>query len=457
MKKSIKRIAILVLLITLTLIPTNAYAAVIPAKPTTPALTQDITAQTESVTVTISNWGDAVTKEYRINEGEWQSYNSPVILKDNALIEARGKNKSGAFSDIAKLEVKNIRKLLSKTEVSSQSVSTVKVIYYDINDIEIGNGSGFIISSDGQVVTNYHVIDMVPKLKVVASDGKEYDVLGVTAYNVNYDLAVLKLKNADNMPAVKLGNSDDLKLGEEVVAIGYPLGLQVTVTFGNVSSLNTPGGLYRTNQKDIQITSPISAGNSGGPLFNMYGEVVGINYSTIINAQNMNYSIPINQLKPMISSKSIKSLSDVIREVYPTMTYPQYSSYLFFNLTDTKSGEYLFSITDVYALEPEEYPNELNIFLSLNPLKYAEILMAEFEGNKQLVEKWLDTIYKSAKAKYPNKEIYIVVALDWSFNTRPEGYTDKEVYYNTDTRRWEVYRVKIVYGYKNNAPAVIWF
>ena len=452
------RAILFTLVLVLLLSISNVYANEKLINPTTPVLTPDITKQTdESVTVTISNWGIAATREYKIDNGLWQEYTKPVVLRSNATIYARGTTSSGKVSDIASLKLKNIKKLLSKTEVSKQTSLTVKVVYYDINNIEIGSGSGFIVSSDGKVVTNYHVIDMIPRIEVITTDNKIYAVEGISAYDKKLDLAVLKLEHAKDLPTVILGNSDELQLGDDIVAIGYPLGLPVTVSFGNVSSLNIPGGLYRTEQKDIQITAPISRGSSGGALINMYGEVVGINYSSIENAQNINYSIPVNELKPMLESKSLKKLPDIIKEVYPSMNYAELERYLYFNYPDKKSGDNNFSFTDIVISESGKQPDVVHVYLDLNSYKYAEILLAELEGNKKEVEKWIDEIYSKVKAINPQNDVYFHVALYWSYYTRPEGYTDEEAYYNTNTKVWEIYKEKVEYGYKNNKADITWY
>lgn len=458
MKRKISVIIIFVMFFSVLSIPVTANTAKSSNKPSTPILTQNITTKTDkSVKVTITNWGNAVKKEYKINNGPWQKYTAPIVITTNSKVYAKGTSVSGVVSNVAVLDISNIKNLLSKTDVSKLSASSVKVVYYDINGIEIGNGSGFITSSDGQVVTNYHVIDLVTNIKVVTSDDKTYNVIGVTAYDQKRDLAVLRLEGAQNLPAVKLGNSDELKLGEDIVAMGYPLGLKVTVTFGNVSSLNTPGGFERTEYKDIQTTAPISSGSSGGPLLNMYGEVVGINYSTIKNAQNLNYSIPINEIKPMLLSKNVKQLSEVIKETYPSMNYSQYEDYMYFNYADCKSGDYIFSFSNVTILEPSNSPNEVDVYLDLNTIKYSQILLAEMEGNKQLVEKWVEEIYKNVKAINPAKDVYVVISLDGLFQQRPEGYTDDEAEFYLKLNKWSVQKIKLIYGYKNDMPISVWY
>lgn len=418
------------------------------ADPLQPVIKPSTTAVTDKdVTVTIDNWGTAVSKECRVGDGPWKPYTAPFTVASNTIVYARGTNQLDITSNVASLKISNIRKLLTKQDIAKLNTSTVKIFVFDINGNVIGNASGVIVSSDGLVVTNYHVIDMIPKAVVITSDDEYYDVEGVTAYDVSRDLAVLKLSGASNLKPAVLGNSDLISLGEEIVAIGYPLNQPLTVTYGNVSSIKTPGGLYRKDRQDIQISAPINSGNSGGPMLNMYGEVVGINYSSISNSQNLNFSIPINEVKPMLSSKSVKSLAAVLKEVYPVFkTYNDFEAYLYCNYPDVKAGENLLSFTNIYLLQSEDDQNELFTVLSLNPYKYGELLLADADGKRKDIENWINGIYLKIKEQYPDKVIYIAVYLDAGFNDKPVGYTDKEVAYNNQTGMWEVSKLKIVYS-----------
>jgi len=140
------------------------------------------------------------------------------------------------------------------------------------------------------------------------SDNKKYPVLGIVNGSKDHDIAVIKIK-ADNLPALILGDSDKLTIGQEIVAIGSPLGLQNTVSTGIVSSIRN--NLYRIGKglKDIQISAPTSHGSSGGALFNMQGEVIGITYAGEIEGQNLNYAIPINEAKAFMYPRPYTELS----------------------------------------------------------------------------------------------------------------------------------------------------
>ena len=136
----------------------------------------------------------------------------------------------------------------------------------------LGQGSGFVISNDGKLVTNYHVIQGATSAEVRFPDGASYSVAGLTASNSERDLVVLKIRTTSHdFRFLALGDSDQVEVGEQVIAIGSPLGLEATVSPGFISGVREVNGL-----KLLQTTAPISPGNSGGALINLSGEVVGV-------------------------------------------------------------------------------------------------------------------------------------------------------------------------------------
>ncbi len=159
-----------------------------------------------------------------------------------------------------------------------------------------GLGSGVIIDASGHILTNYHVIKNVTEIVVVLADGRQFpgSVVGVDPYT---DLAVVKIEG-EGLPVAELGNSDQIVIGEPVVAIGNPYGFDHTVTAGVVSALNRS---ISTDERDgvvlenlIQTDAPINLGNSGGALVTTDGKVVGINTAIIQGAQGIGFAIPIN-------------------------------------------------------------------------------------------------------------------------------------------------------------------
>lgn len=161
-----------------------------------------------------------------------------------------------------------------------------------------GTGSGFMLNSAGQIVTNAHVVDGADTVSVTLKDGRTFEgeVLGQDPVT---DVAVIKIQ-ADNLPAVALGNSDVLQPGESVIAIGNPLGLDNTVTSGIISATDRSSSDVGVPDKRvgfIQTDAAINPGNSGGPLLNARGEVIGMNTAIISGAQGLGFAIPINTVQ----------------------------------------------------------------------------------------------------------------------------------------------------------------
>lgn len=159
-------------------------------------------------------------------------------------------------------------------------------------------GSGFIISDDGYILTNDHVVDNASTIKVQLAGGKTYSAT-IQGIDPKLDLALLKIDTDETLPTVKLGNSDKLEIGEWVMAIGNPFGLEQTVTVGIVSA---KGRVIGAGPYDnfIQTDASINPGNSGGPLFNTKGEVVGINTAIVTGGQGIGFAIPINIAKNIL-------------------------------------------------------------------------------------------------------------------------------------------------------------
>lgn len=176
-------------------------------------------------------------------------------------------------------------------------------------NIERNIGSGFIISNDGLIITNKHVVsDTNAKYTVLTNDSKKYDVVSIYRDPVN-DASILKI-NASGLKPLALGNSSTLKLGQLVIAIGTPLGeFTNTVTSGIISGLGrgiTAGspfeGAVEKLDNVIQTDAAISPGNSGGPLLNSKGEVIGINTAIAAEGQNIGFAIPSNVIKELIDN-----------------------------------------------------------------------------------------------------------------------------------------------------------
>ena len=200
------------------------------------------------------------------------------------------------MTDAGRLDVKAVLAAVAPSVVQIE-IETEDAVF------GVGAGTGFIISPDGQVVTNAHVVEDAVTIKVMLSDGTVKSA-ELVQKDPTRDLAVLKIKG-DNLPAARLGNSAEVEVGDEVLAIGNALGLgdTPTVTTGIVSALNRQlqlGGNRLTHL--IQTDAAINPGNSGGPLVNANGEVIGVNTAIAGNAEGIGFAISIDHARPVIET-----------------------------------------------------------------------------------------------------------------------------------------------------------
>jgi serine protease Do len=227
-----------------------------------------------------------------------------------------------------------------------------------------GLGSGFIISEDGYVVTNYHVVEKAVDISVILENGDKYEAK-VIGKDPKTDLAVVKFEPKGKLQAVSFGNSDDLRIGDWVIAIGNPFGLGYTVTAGIVSAKGRSLGLGAYDDF-IQTDASLNPGNSGGPLFNLNGEVVGVNTAIVAQGQGIGFAIPIKMAEFVINQ--LKGGGKVVRGwlgVYVQELTPEIASGL--NLKE--DGGVL--VSDVTPGSPAEKAG----------IKRGDVVV-EFEGKK---------------------------------------------------------------------------
>jgi Flp pilus assembly protein TadD len=209
------------------------------------------------------------------------------------------------------------------------SKAVVEVFAYDGKGNTISQGSGFIVRADGAVVTNYHVIGMARDIKVKVGN-KVLDVEGLIFTDEKNDLVILKSK-AKDMPVVKLGVIGKANIGEHVYVIGYPLGLENTISVGLLS------GVRKIDEKReiLKMTALVSPGSSGSPVFNRNGEVIGIVTSSHLSeTRNSSFAISVKLIMDKISSKSLTAINESGLEGYTNTAL--YWNYL--GATSIKSG-----------------------------------------------------------------------------------------------------------------------
>lgn len=227
-----------------------------------------------------------------------------------SILSGRGGSASdsrGSTSSLALLQKPKDGKAVLTTEQVSDMIlpCVVGVVQYQQGSLtETGEGSGIIMSANGLIITNEHVIDGASKLEVVLRSGKRYQA-SVVGFDTRTDIAVVKITEK-NMRYAQFGDSNQCRVGEKVIAVGNPSGLQLagSVTQGIISALNRNVDVGNGPMNLIQTDAAINPGNSGGALVNMYGQVIGVNSAKIAQSgyEGLGFSIPIKTAKPVIDS-----------------------------------------------------------------------------------------------------------------------------------------------------------
>lgn len=216
--------------------------------------------------------------------------------KGTTISLARKLVEDGAFTEAAAISMGVIAEQKKKELSTEELVEKVKNATVSITTSH-ASGSGFIIEPDGKIITNYHVIERSDWIEVTLYDGRVFNVDNIYYYDKARDIAMLSI-NANNLPTVKLGNSDKIRAGQDVVVIGDPLGLSMSVSRGIVSHTKR----WFAGQRSIQIDAAVSPGNSGGPVFNKKAEVIGVVHATWGEGETLGLVIPINDVKPHLDT-----------------------------------------------------------------------------------------------------------------------------------------------------------
>lgn len=204
-----------------------------------------------------------------------------------------------------------VAKAVSPSVVSVLTTTNQTSRFYNQQVQQEGAGTGMIVSSNGYILTNKHVVDGADKVTVVLTDGKTYENVDVLGSDPLNDVAFLKINNVTDLPAITLGDSKTIRIGQSVVAIGNALGqYQNSVTSGIISGTGRPvvastGGASDSSAESlndlIQTDAAINSGNSGGPLLNLKGQVIGINTAIAADAQSIGFAIPISATKGLLA------------------------------------------------------------------------------------------------------------------------------------------------------------
>ena len=233
----------------------------------------------------------------------WLAYeksNTPITFLSSGQDGNSANFVEGSIADIADKVSKSVVSIITSTKTTN---------FFGQDYTSSAAGTGIIVTSDGYILTNKHVINGATKVTVVLDDGTSYENVEVVAVDPLNDIAFLKIKDVSDLTAATLGDSKTINVGQQVIAIGNALGeFQNSVTSGivsgtgrSVTASDGSGQNAETLSDLIQTDAAINSGNSGGPLVNAAGEVIGINTATSASAENMGFAIPISSVKGMLS------------------------------------------------------------------------------------------------------------------------------------------------------------
>jgi serine protease Do len=289
-------------------------------------------------------------------------------------------------------------------------------------------GSGFIISSDGYIFTNNHVIERADRILVKLSDGREYraEVIGRDAKT---DLALIKIKTDNSLPVVEIGDSEKLRVGEWVIAIGNPFGLEQTVTAGIVSA---KGRVIGAGPYDnfIQTDASINPGNSGGPLFNMEGKVIGVNTAIVAQGQGIGFAIPISMAKSILPDLKSKgkvtrgwmgiSVQDVTEDIAKSLKLSQRGGAL---ISEVFKGD----PAELAGLRPGDVIVEVN-GTSIKDTHQLLIMIASFHvGDQVMVKVSRDGQEKTFRVTVAERKDRPEVAIQSGKDKAPFGMTVQDM------------------------------
>ena len=277
----------------------------------------------------------------------YQKSSTPITFPTSSTDGNSANFVEGSIADIADKVSPSVVSIVTETKTTS---------YFGRSYSSSAAGTGVIVSADGYILTNKHVVDGATTVSVVTDDGKTYENVKVVTVDPLNDIAFLKIADVSNLPVAALGNSKTISVGQQVIAIGNALGqYQNTVTSGIISGTGrsltasaSDGSSSETLTDMLQTDAAINAGNSGGPLVNAAGEVIGINTAVSADGENVGFAIPISSVKGMLSALlETGSASRSYIGVYYTSITPEIAAA--YNLPVT-AGAYVYSSSSYSAI-----------------------------------------------------------------------------------------------------------
>lgn len=332
--------------------------------------------------------------------------------------------KPASLSTISNSLMMTKRELSTEEIINKNSPSVVMIEALDRNGDVFKTGSGFIYNS--QVITNFHVISFSDSVRVTLNNGRKINSEGISTYNSNTDLALLNIGDI-NLKSLVLADSKEQKIGEKVVAIGSPLALKNTVSDGIISGFRQIEG-----NNLLQITAPIAEGSSGGALFNIYGEIIGITNASY-NEGNLNFAIPINLIKPILDSNSITTFSRLNTEYIKDSTNKNKEVQ---KLT-TFINKYNNSLP-IKDIEKIEFNIDENNSSGLSGLQVSILLDSDGQGNPSIKKQFMEIgNYISNLYSCFNCNLEFDYMIQWPEKPNISWMNKSKLILNKETNKWE--------------------
>lgn len=326
-------------------------------------------------------WGEAAYVPLRFisralgTEVQWDELTRTVFIRDGNSLTYDSKTPRQIFDDN--------KEAIFKIEALDQEGNPFK------------SGSGFCVSRDGKFLTNYHVISQARSVRVIFNDNTSMLVREVLGYDKGKDIALLKLSSSRLPRPVEFGSSGNISIGDRVVAIGSPLGYTNSITSGLLSGMRN---IY--DNQYLQMSTPISPGNSGGPLFDSNGKVIGIITAQVMGGDSINLAIPIDAAKSLLNvTAGAKTLEEAsLRETGKGMTLAEFSDHLNAGFSWISFQNWKVQATDMDVSFLDD--NVIGVIIPIGGNSYPDWLVIKSQDSTKL-SSWLKNIKGEVNKYYP--------------------------------------------------------